>query len=336
MSVTIADVARRAQLNPGSVSRILNGKGAGYSAATRQRVFDTAAEMGYQPNMLARALQTGQTNTVALWLLSPEYYSPYFGHLQHHLQRIGSEHNYQMIMELVPLLVANAQREPQLVNWPVDGVICSYLTLTSASYWQAIANKKRPVVCMQQRRLEGIEFPNIDYVLIDVYSGALQAVEHLLTAGCNRVAFLGPDYAYADDPRASAYREAMTAAGKAAEFIESPEAARQDGYTITKAYVAQYGCPQGLFCYNDELAIGCQAALSELGIQVPDDALLVGFDGLENVRLCACPITSVGIPIEKMCAAAWKLLLERIEKPDIASRELILPTQLEIRASSVR
>ncbi|RYX83836.1 LacI family transcriptional regulator [bacterium] len=337
MSVTLEDVAKRANLNIGSVSRILNGKGTGYSDQTRQRVFDTANELGYRPNMLARALQTGRTNTIALCVPFTGNYSPYLGYLYHCLQAPSTQYHYQLITEIIPEPTAEPLKKPQLMNWPVDGIICSYIADSSVNYLQSLVKRGCPIVHVQQSHMASLEhYTNIDYVLIDLYSGAQQAIKHLLESGCHRIAFVGQQYIYEEDIRARAYRELMSAAGKQPEHVVTEGGTRICGYEGLKAYIQSHGCPDGIFCPNDEFAIGCYLAMQEMGIQVPNDTLLVGFDGLENARLFSCPISSVVIPVEKMCALAWEMLVERIENPSLPSRQIQLETSLEVRASSKR
>src|ERR1043165_5504620 len=99
MTVTQEELAKHLNLNRSSVARILNGKGDGYSEQTKRRVLEAAAEMGYQPNHLARALMTGATQMVELWVPEFECYSPYYSYVHHCLQRIGIQRGYQLLTE---------------------------------------------------------------------------------------------------------------------------------------------------------------------------------------------------------------------------------------------
>lgn len=337
MSITIEDVARRANLNKSSVSRILNGKGAGYSPETRRRVLETANELGYCANALSRALWTGRTQIVGMWLMSDDYYSPYFGYLQHCLQSEGIKHQYQLLTDAVPVPNGGHARNSKLLNWPVDGLIASYMTRSTTDCLGLLTKKECPVVCLQASRPKSAErSPNMDFVLVDVHSGAIQAIEHLLQSQCERIAFVGEEHMYQHDPRGQAYRALMAKAGRKCEFVDAPEATRTCGYQKFEAHAVKFGCPDGIFCLNDELAIGCYLAMQKLGVRVPQDALLVGFDGLENARLFPCPISSVSVPVEKMCALVWNTLVERIGDPTLPPRQISVDTNLVIRASSQR
>lgn len=325
--MTIEELAGKVHLNKSSVSRILNGKGQGHSAQTRRRVLEAAAESGYLPNPTARALATGATQIIELWMMTHEDYSPYLGYLHHCLHRIGIAHGYRLIAEDVRR-IAFAQAEPApLTRWPVDGILNCDLDPRSALYHQLKANRRVPIVHLGQ----DVD-PQADYVQVDVYAGAQEAVGHLLSAGCRRLALVRSQ----PDTRDAAYANLMDAAGQETEYVAATNHSRAAGYQAMRDYVCSFGCPDGLFCVNDELAIGCFLALNELGFRVPDDALLVGFDGLENARLFPCPISSVVIPVEEMCRLAWDLLVQRLSGPEAPAQQRVLIPRLEVRASSRR
>jgi LacI family transcriptional regulator len=339
MNVTLVDVASRTNLNKSTVSRILNGKEVNCTPATRERVLSTAAEMGYRPNMMARALQTGKTNSVALWSEIPTHYSPYFGTLQHYLQHNARQQDYHIIteMDLLSHEPEDGKVSYKPLSWPVDGVICSYMALRAVDALRSSIKKDCPLLCIQQHEREDVETrANTDFVLIDVYVGARQAMEHLLDSGCSRIAFVSEPYIYGNDLRALAYREMLGEAGKAAEWITTTGGTRRCAFDSMQAHIDQFGCPDGVFCPNDEFAVGCYLAMQRKGVRVPDDALLVGFDGLENAELFPCPISSVVVPLEQICTLAWETLMKRIDDPGRTLQQFLITPNLEIRESSSR
>ena len=325
--MTIEELAGKVNLNKSSVSRILNGKGQGHSAQTRSRVLEAAAEAGYRPNPTARALATGATQIIELWMMTQEDYSPYFGYLHHCLHRIGIAHGYRLIAEDVRQIALTQAEPAHLAGWPVDGILTCDLDPWSQLYRQLTAHRRVPIVHLGQE-----VDPQADYIRVDVYAGAQEAVGHLLSAGCRRLALVRSQ----PDTRDVAYADLMDAAGRETEYVAAANHSRAAGYQALRDYVRAFGCPDGLFCVNDELAIGCFLALSEMGFRVPDDVLLVGFDGLENARLFPCPISSVVIPVEEMCRFAWDLLIQRLSLPESPVEQRVLIPRLEIRASSRR
>ncbi len=324
--VTIEELAERVQLNKSSVSRILNGKGHAHSDLTRKRVLAAASELGYQPNPTARALATGATQIVELWVVTHEDYSPYFGYVHHCLRREGAKHGYRMVSEDVSAMAAGQEEISQRPRWPVDGVLTCDLDPTSVLHQHLAAHRRVPVVTLGQDR-----DAQADSVQLDVAAGAREAVQHLLSAGCRRVALVQSQ----PDARDAAYLEVMDAAGRLPETISATHHSRTAGYEAMCGYLKTHTCPDGLFCVNDELAIGCYLALHEAGVRVPEDVRIVGFDGLENARLFPCPLSSVVVPVEEMCRLAWDSLLRRLQTPDAPLVHQRIVPHLEARASSL-
>ncbi len=325
--MTIEELAGAVNLNKSSVSRILNGKGQGHSSQTQKRVLDAAAALRYRPNPTARALATGATQIIELWMMTHEDYSPYFGTLHHCLHRIGVAHGYRLIEEDVSRTISADTPVAPPSQWPVDGILNCDFDPRSALYRHLTADRQIPIVHIGQE-----VDPDRDYVQLDVHTGAQEAVTHLLAAGCRRVGMVRSQA----DTRDTAYTEIMEDAGKGTEFVAASNHSRSAGRQALLDYVRTFGCPDGLFCANDELAIGCYLALMELGLRVPVDVLLVGFDGLENARLFPCPISSVIVPLEEMGRIGWELLVRRLSHPEAPVEQRVLVPRLEIRNSSRR
>ncbi len=324
--VTIEELAERVNLNKSSVSRIMNGKGQGHSDLTRRRVLAAASELGYQPNPTARALATGATRIVELWVMTHEDYSPYFGYVHHCLRRVGAEHGYRMVAEDVTSLAASGEDIARQPRWPVDGVLTCDLEPDSALYRHLTEHRRVPIVTLGQGH-----DASADCVELDVATGAREAVQHLLSAGCRRIALVRSQ----PDIRDMAYLEVIRGAGLEPEAISTTHHSRAAGYDALCGYLKTHGCPDGLFCVNDELAVGCYLALQEVGLRVPEDVRIVGFDGLENARLFPCPLSSVVVPVEEMCRLAWDFLLRRLHTPDAPLAHQVIVPHLEVRASSL-
>jgi DNA-binding LacI/PurR family transcriptional regulator len=334
MGITQEELATHLNLHRGSVARILSGRGNGYAERTKRRVLEAAAEMGYQPNHAARALVTGATQMVELWVRDYDRYSPYYSYVHHCLQRLGIQRGYQLLTEDVSCAVLK-QTGVQGIGWPVDGILACDMTPEATEYIHSNRGRRRPLVCLGHG-----DTSEMDCVNLDLYAGAREAMKHLLAAGCQRIALVGPSslasLASESEPRARAYAEAMGEAGKPTECIVTADGLRPSGYQAMRDYLAEHRCPDGLFCRDDEVAIGVWTALSEAGIRVPDDVLLVGFDGLDNARLLPCPISSVVVPVEEMCSMAWDMLQQRLQDPEAPRQHRTLSTHLEVRASSRR
>lgn len=176
---------------------------------------------------------------------------------------------------------------------------------------------------------------SVDCVGIDLRAGAEAAVRHLVRAGCRRIAYLVPEYFNSEgDDRREGYRTVMRESGLEPEFVESRISNRQGATEAVMAHVREKGCPDGFFCFNDDQAIGARRGLRNLGIRVPEDARLVGCDGIEDTVYQDPPISTVVQPLAEMCARAWEFLERRMENPNQPRQEVILVPELVVRGSS--
>jgi LacI family transcriptional regulator len=307
-----------------SVSRALNGH-PGVSDETRGRVRRAAREMGYRPNLAARALVTGRTHTVALWMtqLAPPYYARVIQAVQAHTEAAGYE-------TLLWKTSSIGERPSPLEHWPVDGVLDLDGHFVRAG---RDLSQLPPLVTM------GVDYTrDADYVGIDLLGGAAEAVRHLLAQGRRRIAYLLPadrnnDW---DDQRYRAYVTTLREAGREPEFIPAASWTRAGGREALDAHIAARGCPDGLFCTNDVLAIGAYRALRDRGLRLPDDVALVGCDGIEDVEFLDTPLSTIVQPVEEMCALAWGFLQRRMADPACPPQQVVLPARLRVAASSRR
>ncbi len=327
MSATLDVIASRVNLHKGSVSRILNGKGGAYSEETRARVLQAALEAGYQPNHVARSLATGLTQTVSLWMVAQDFYSPYFGFVQHTLYRESIKRGYQIITEeLYDEAGGPDDSENPVSLWPVDGILACDVPHFAAGYRRSASRRQRPVVTLG----EWCD-PETDYVRLDLIAGTKEATDHLVDAGCRTIAFVTP---IMGTHRSQAYTERMAAVGRESQSILVRNASRAAGYEAMRDWICAHDVPDGLLCFNDEVAIGCYTALTKAGLRIPADVRIVGCDGLENAQYLPCPISSIRLPVEEMCGLAWDILLSRLNESSRPLQQSELVPRLVVRASS--
>jgi LacI family transcriptional regulator len=177
----------------------------------------------------------------------------------------------------------------------------------------------------------------MDTVGIDLAGGARAAVQHLLDVGCCRIAYVAermPDAG--GEARHDSYTRVVERAGQPTEVILTGTQFRADVRRRLRDYLGEHGCPDGLFCTNDEVALGAYRALCDLGIRVPDDVALVGCDGIEDTEYLERPLTTIVQPVDQMCALAWQFLQRRIDDPSLPWQHALLAPQLVIRDSSRR
>jgi LacI family transcriptional regulator len=336
----MVEIARRTNLSPATVSRVLNGKGVGFiSAATRQRVLEVARELGYEPNRLARGLVTGRTQVMGVWIRNPD--RPYYARILRYLLEAASRNGFDMI--LTPLhdqipgmggaVGGSYIRDNAWSSWPTDGVFAADCPTVADAYIKRFAPGACPLVGLSSDYSD-----QTDYVAFDVACGVRQAVEHLVTIGCRRIAHLSSLIAIdrVRAARAGTYEEVLNAAGLPPEIILSPDESRASARTTIVEYVKSHGAPDGLFCLNDDMAIGAYRGLRDQGLRVPEDVALVGCDGVDDVQYLDVPLTTIVQPVQEMCRLAWEVMARRIEDPSRSLSQVLLKPELRIDASTRR
>lgn len=323
------DVARRAGVSGATVSLVLNERmDIPIAPGTRQRVKQAARELGYKHNHLARALVTGRTHLITLFI--PYLHRPYYANALYHLRQQSNRHHYDMVIRELGYEEEAHAEDQQQHHWPVEGVFVfdgAWLNLSIDPFMaQGI-----PVVSM------GVSlFENTDHVAIDLGAGARQAMEHLLEVGCRRIAYATLYFANPKDMRQVAYEMAMEEAHLSPEYIHLSRTGRDGAWEGIMAYMQSHPRPDAIYCHNDDVAIGAYAALCDLGIRIPEETAIVGCDGIEDTLYHRPALSTIAMPMEEMCRLAWEFFEKRMREPDIPIQRAVLPTHLEIRGSSRR
>jgi Transcriptional regulators len=327
-------VAERAEVSTSTVSRVLNNVDVPISPETQQRVRRIAAEMGYQPHRLARALATGCTQTVALWAANLR--SAHYAQVVYFMRQEMLRHEYDLMISEAQPHGNGTLDTSRLRSWPVDGILAVELPRASIPGMEAkslLAGK--PFASMGVYVTQGA-----DHVRIDFRDRVVEAVQHLHAVGCRRVAYLVPDwfewFRQCQDDRLHGYEEAVASFGQAPEYILTADEKRVTVGPALKAYIASRGCPDGLFCFNDDMAIAAYRALRDLDRRIPEDVALIGCDGIEDTAYLDPPLTTIAQPLEEMCATAWAFLERRLREPGLPLQEATLQPTLQVRASSQR
>ncbi len=324
---TIADLAAHLGLSKGTVSRILNNKGAGFSAATRQRVFDAAREIGYAPDPLARALATGKTGFVALWVQT--LVTSYHAQIAHAMEEALEGKGYQIAV--TPFGRIDRDRATYLgTPAGVDGIIAHEIY---GDIWPLLfrnTSHKVPVVTT------GIWSPNNrDHVQVNLTNAAHALVHHLCDTGRTRVAYATDEMeGRTGDVRYIAYHAVLQERGLTPERIALPAPDRASARATFRAYFREHGCPGALFCHNDDFALAAYRALCDLGLSIPGDCALAGCDGIMDTEYLPVPITTIVQPFEEISQTACAFMQNRLSNPDGQDQFAELSAVLAIRASS--
>lgn len=334
MAVTQKDIAQRVGVSQQAVAHALGGKGR-LSENTRTRILDEANKMGYRPNPLARALLTGKTNLISLWM--PREMSPFYAQIAHDIESLISHEPYNLVITNVERYhrqETNAQKTQSFAPaaWPVDGILAFEVPRIDG-----IENALQggpPVVCL------GVDWLNtsekLDAVSINLRPGSEEAMRHLLP-GRRRVALMTiPWLLDYEDARCEVYKQTMREAGLEPEyiFIHDVSRLRADARQAVKDHIKQHGAPDAIFCASDEEAIGTHRGLCDMGLKIPEDVALLGCDGIEDTEYLTPAISTIKQPTQEMCRVGWEMLQRRIAEPNLPRQHKALEAHLVIRESS--
>ena len=328
---TAADVARKAGVSPATVSYVIRGRrDIQLSEATRERVLAVAQTLGYTTDPIASALRTGRTGQIAVWV--DNLLTSYNARVLHYMEAQGGQAAYQIVVSL--LRHAPPEAAAALAALPADGIIAHDQVPRVRGLLRANPNRRLPIVITG---VDANDIAEVSSVTIDLSPGATEAAEHLVRHGRRRIAYLIPESLLAGDLcRVPAYRAVLERAGLTPEFIPArgPVDERLTYREAVRQYVRERGLPDGLLCFNDDIAIGAYRGLCDLGIRIPDDVAVVGCDGIEETEYGFCPLSTIVLPIEQMCAEAWELLARRLQDPDAPAEHRTLQAHLAVRQSS--
>jgi len=332
--VGIKDVAAAAAVSVTTVSHILNEvEGKRISPETRQRVLEAAARLGYAPNDLARGLRLQRSNTIGF--VSDEIATtPFAGRIILGAQEAAAQRGLVLLMVNTGGDAALERREIDLLlQRQVDGV------LYAAMYHQVVhvpdVLRAVPLVLLDARS-EDVTVPS---VVPDEVQGGYTAIRALLERGHHRIGFVN----YAKDQPAThgrlrGYRQALAEAGIAEDphLVVADTGDTAGGYRAARAVLERVPRPTALFCFNDQMAMGAYRAAAELGLAIPGDLSVIGFDNMELICDGVFPaLTTVALPHYEMGARAVELLLALTETPGRSGpvQHELLPCPLVARAS---
>lgn len=337
---TLEEVAARAGVGRGTVSRVINGSPR-VSDATRAAVEAAVAELGYVPNTAARALAANRTDAIALVVPEPEtrfFAEPYFSDMLRGVGAALSDTEMQLL-----LIFAGSDRERQrladyLAAHRVDGVLLVSVHADDPLP-DMLARLEIPAVISGPRSAA----ETLTSVDSDNYDGARQAVEHLVGRGRRRIAHItGRLDVYGAQRRVDGYRDALRDAGQEVDdlLIEAGDFSEEGGRHAMAALLERRPDLDAVFAASDVTAAGARHALREAGRRIPDDVALVGYDDSAIARHMDPPLTSVRQPIEEMGHRMIDLLLAEVadRRPPasrgLERRQVVLATELVERASS--
>ncbi|MSU25151.1 MAG: LacI family transcriptional regulator [Opitutus sp.] len=328
---SLVDVARRANVNISTVSRTIHQTGK-IGAETQARVQKAMHELGYKPNRVARRLRARDVATHLIGLIIPNIQNPFFADLARGVEDVAYRNNFAVMLcnydedekkEHFYLDVMQAES--------VDGIILPPIHEQDPAVLQVVQNGT-PVVCVDRILSSG----NLDKVEVDNHSGALEAVKHIIAQGHRRIGIIGgPADSSTGRERLSGYKDAHASANLAVkpELVRFGDFKQESGQRLANELLALASPPTALFVCNGLMTAGALEAIAALGLRIPKQIAIVGFDELPLASVFNPPLTVVRQPAYEVGQSAAELLLKRIADASRAPTSLKLQPNLIIRKS---
>lgn len=329
MAVTITDIAREAGVTPSTVSRALNGR-YGISTAIRERVISAAQRLDYKPNLVARGLVTGRSQSLAL--LVSDIRNPFFAEVARGAEDEANAAGYDIVLCNSDLDAGKQMKYfRSLLGKRVAGVLMNSAAALNRAQLQEIREAKIPVVTLTA----GGRHRFLSTVICDNLRGGFLAGEYLARLGHRRIAHLT---SFRRHPvlaeRARGMAKGIQSGASDAEVLvfRGPHNSR-GGYEMALRAIAATPRVTAMFAANDALAFGAMKAIFEAGSRVPEDISLIGFDDVELASIVHPPLTTVRQPAYEMGRAAVGILLKQAERDTPLTEHRVFDVELIERQS---
>lgn len=338
MAPTMREIAEIVGVSIPTVSRVLRGTADEMvTAATHARILQVADEIGYHPNPHARALVRGKAtsivvlapnsphsmNTLKTWTLCNA-----LGELGRDIMVIGVDGSSSRA-NLAAMLYASAPEAAVILTsgWTIAELDALCRQLHAREIW--------PLVVDPVRWRPGMELAG-DAVVLHRAQGAALAVSHLVECGHRHVGLITGGVSEA---RALGYEQALAAHGITDRFVEitagpNADVAARCGQEAAQRLLRRYPEVTGLFCYSDIIALGAMKGVERMGLRVPDDVAVAGFDDQSWTAYLPVPLTTVAQPVGEMCRAAARLLAKRVAGDAGPWRLVDVSPELVVREST--
>lgn len=330
MNITIGELAKIAGVSKTTVSRVINNK-PDVDPATREKIHSLIAEYGFQPNAFAKAISQKQSNHIGLLIPHKAEYvfsNPFYTEVMRGVSTAVDEKGYYLLVcyahEVNYMDIYRQKR--------VDG----FVLLSPGSFHKHIieALNVGSVPFVSTARI--LAEPEMTYVDVDNFKGASQLMEHLISLGHERIAFIGKPTLQSSQDRLSAYQTVLEKAGIPYDpelALVTDTSSIESGHEYTLRLLRSQRPPTAIFLANDVMAIGAINAAHESGLRVPEDISIVGFDDIPFSNYTNPPLTTVHQPAFEKGVRAAQLLIHLLETQE-RQESVILPLEMVLRRST--
>jgi LacI family transcriptional regulator len=328
--VTLKDIAIKTGYTINTVSRALKDKD-DISKQTRKLIQNMAREMGYVGNMIAGALRSGSTRTIAVIL--GDISNPHFAIMTKGIEDVACSKNYS-------IFILNTDERHDLeekaiysaLSMKVDGIILCP-TQKSKDNIELLKRSGVPFVLIG-RHLKDIE---TDYVVCDDIKGGYLATAHLIERGHRQILLLnGPGYISSAEERGKGYKKALAESGISydSKLVYEVPVTSGECSLLLQQIITDGIAFSAIFAFSDMIAWEAIYTLDKMGFRVPKDKAVVGFDNIQSRLLFPVPLTTIGTSKGKMSRKAVEILLKRIDKNPKKHLKYVIDTNIVIREST--
>ena len=327
---TIRDVAKRAGVGVGTVSRVLNNSPS-VSDSTRRKVLTAIDELSYTPNPSARRLSLGKTLSIAV--IVPFFTRPAFVERLRGVEYALSQSEYDLILFNVETTV---ERDIYFRELPrrerVDGLLVISLSPPNGEV-NYLLQAEVPTVLVDAYH------PSLDHVVIDDVAGGRMATQHLIDLGHSKISLVSdplvnPFNFVSSRDRYQGYRQALAEAGIPfrPEYHRQAPHGREEARQMAADLLSLPDRPTAIFATSDTQAVGVLEAAQNMGLMVPEDLSVIGYDDIEMAEYLH--LTTIRQPLFALGIEAVELLLDSIASPPVAPRRVLLPIELVVRGTT--
>lgn len=328
-SISLAEVARLANVHPSTVSRALNGSPL-VKEETRQLIQEIAREHGYIPDAVAKSLSQGKTST--LGIIIPEISNTFYSHIVDAIEQIMVQHGYNLIL-------CGTQFQPEaemrsirtMVSKRVDALVMCAASQEAIRFLTPLTANMPVVLC------DVLEVPSsFDVVRVDESKGILAAVEHLKKRGHTEIGCIADKMTARRMTLLSESLQQCSLSPSPEFFYQSQELGTQCGYHGMYALAERHTLPPAIFATRDNIAVGAMRAAIELGLDIPGQLAIVGYDDLSISSYLYKKLTTIRQPAGVIGENVAEILLRKLNKKD-SSKMVIATTlipELVVRESS--
>ncbi len=339
MKVTISDIAEKACVSKATVSRVLNNRAEGVGPETRQRILQIMRETGFQPSGFARGLATGKSASVGV--IIPDIVNPYYSLLvrgaEDTLKKSGyslflcnSDHDIKKEKEYVTVLIEKG----------VDGIILDSAESDCDCQLELLDNQNIPYVLVDRIIDDPVKFPG---VYVDNREGGRLAAEHFFSQPGSSLLFINGPIEYSQSRlRLAGVQDALNEFHQPSETLTVlyGDFSIESGFRLTMERLTGGKLKgnelpfTGIFTANDMMAIGALRALKKVGIAVPDQVEVIGFDDIELATLIDPPLSTVSQPALEMGSRSAAMLLQLMNGKRLRHKNITLRTELVLRGTT--